>query len=152
MPDLARFFAALADPTRLKLIERLHAGDCCVGELEKAVDAPQPKISRHLAYLRRAGVVFGKREGKRIVYKLAPGDGAAARVLRAWLMGDTETAGGTMGGGNKWAGLNPSQRKAGAGRAKVRRSQAREAARLDEGGLTRGEMILMPLGDLGMID
>ena len=80
---LDRFFRALADPTRLRLINLIARQELCVCYFVQVIDAPQPKISRHLAYLRRAGIVAARREGKWMHYRLAvPADSHAAAILR----------------------------------------------------------------------
>lgn len=82
-PGLDRFFRALADPTRLRLINLIARQEMCVCYFVQVIDAPQPKISRHLAYLRRAGVVAARREGKWMHYRLAvPTDSHAAAILK----------------------------------------------------------------------
>lgn len=63
-------FAALADETRLQLVGLLAQKDLCVCDLVDSLHDPQPKISRHLAYLRRAGIVTTERHGKWIRYRL----------------------------------------------------------------------------------
>jgi ArsR family transcriptional regulator len=91
---LQALFRALADPTRLRLINLMAGGELCVCYFVEVIDAPQPKISRHLAYLRRAGIVATRREGKWMHYRLVePADPHAARIfreLRAWLKEDGE--------------------------------------------------------------
>jgi ArsR family transcriptional regulator len=80
---LDRFFRALADPTRLRLINLLAGQELCVCYLVEVIDAPQPKISRHLAYLRQAGIVAARREGKWMHYRLTiPMDQHAAAILK----------------------------------------------------------------------
>jgi len=68
---LARFFRVLGDPTRLRIIELLHEGDHTVSELIEALDAPQPRVSTHLACLRHCRLVSTKRNGREVVYRLA---------------------------------------------------------------------------------
>jgi ArsR family transcriptional regulator, arsenate/arsenite/antimonite-responsive transcriptional repressor len=85
-PDLVTLFNALADRTRLRLLNLLAGGELCVCYFVELLDEAQPKISRHLAYLRRAGVVAARRDGKWIHYSLVtPGDAAQARVLESAL-------------------------------------------------------------------
>jgi ArsR family transcriptional regulator, arsenate/arsenite/antimonite-responsive transcriptional repressor len=80
---LDRFFRALADHTRLRLINLMAGQELCVCYLVLVIDVPQPKISRHLAYLRQAGIVAARREGKWMHYRLVtPSDLHAAAVLR----------------------------------------------------------------------
>jgi ArsR family transcriptional regulator, arsenate/arsenite/antimonite-responsive transcriptional repressor len=86
------FFRALADRTRLRLLNLMANDEVCVCFLVEALKLTQPKISRHLAYLRRAGIVASRRDGKWMHYRLnQPGDNYAAGVLSAmrdWLMND----------------------------------------------------------------
>ncbi len=71
--DLVRMLQALGDPTRLRLLNLLRGGEICVCYFVEILGEPQPKVSRHLAYLRRAGLVDVRRDGKWMHYKLAPG-------------------------------------------------------------------------------
>jgi ArsR family transcriptional regulator len=76
------FFPALADPTRLRCLLLLAGeGELCVCELTHALDESQPKISRHLATLREAGIVSDRREGLWIHYRLNPELPAWAREI-----------------------------------------------------------------------
>jgi ArsR family transcriptional regulator len=85
-PDLVTLFQALADRTRLRLLNLLAAGEVCVCFFIDILDETQPKISRHLAYLRRAGLAHARRDGKWIHYSLArPASPEAAHVLDATL-------------------------------------------------------------------
>jgi ArsR family transcriptional regulator len=80
---LDRLFRALADTTRLRLINLIAEQEICVCYFVEVLDAPQPKISRHLAYLRRLGIVAARREGKWMHYRLAmPSDSHAAAILK----------------------------------------------------------------------
>ena len=87
-------FKALADRTRLRLLNLMGEGEVCVCFFVEVLGTNQPKISRHLAYLRRAGVVAARREGKWMHYRVAaPEDGHAARVfaeVMKWLGEDRE--------------------------------------------------------------
>lgn len=84
--DLALLFAALSDRTRLRLLNLMDGRDVCVCYFVEILGQSQPKISRHLAYLRRAGVVAARREGKWVHYKIVlPPDTGAARILRETL-------------------------------------------------------------------
>jgi ArsR family transcriptional regulator, arsenate/arsenite/antimonite-responsive transcriptional repressor len=69
--DLASFFRAFSDLTRLRLISLLAGGEVCVCFFVAVIGTNQPKISRHLAYLRKAGVVSSRRRGKWIYYRIA---------------------------------------------------------------------------------
>jgi ArsR family transcriptional regulator len=69
---LTHLFKALADPTRLRIVNLLLEGSLCVCEMETILGLPQPLLSRHLAYLRGAGIVLDKRQGARVQYSLLP--------------------------------------------------------------------------------
>jgi len=87
-------FKALADRTRLRLLNLMGAGEVCVCFFVEVLGTNQPKISRHLAYLRRAGVVAARREGKWMHYRVvSPPDPRASRVFEevmAWLRDERE--------------------------------------------------------------
>src|SRR6187401_1803600 len=63
-------FKALADATRLRILGLLLSGEVCVCDIHESLKIPQPKASRHLAYLRRAGLVETRRDGLWIHYRL----------------------------------------------------------------------------------
>src|SRR6202167_3430278 len=85
--DLVPLFAALADRTRLRLLNLIVGREVCVCYLVEILRLGQPKISRHLAYLRRAGIVAARREGKWMHYSIErPGDARACAILDATLM------------------------------------------------------------------
>jgi ArsR family transcriptional regulator len=80
--DLALLFAALADRTRLRLLNLMNGKEVCVCYFVEILGQSQPKISRHLAYLRRAGIVAARRDGKWMHYKIvAPSHTGAAKIL-----------------------------------------------------------------------
>jgi ArsR family transcriptional regulator, arsenate/arsenite/antimonite-responsive transcriptional repressor len=84
--DLVRFFQALGDPTRLRLLNLMGDREICVCYFVEILDSPQPKISRHLAYLRNAGIVAARREGKWMHYRIVmPPHPGAAHVLKQTL-------------------------------------------------------------------
>jgi ArsR family transcriptional regulator len=64
-------FKALADATRLRILGLLLTGEVCVCDIHESLKIPQPKASRHLAYLRQAGLVDTRRDGLWIHYRLA---------------------------------------------------------------------------------
>lgn len=64
------FFKAFADPTRLRILSILTQGERCVCDIMAVLKMGQSKVSRHLAYLRRSGLVSGRREGLWIHYSL----------------------------------------------------------------------------------
>jgi ArsR family transcriptional regulator len=82
--SFSRLFKALADETRLRIVALLAHGELCVCHLEEALRLSQPKVSRHLATLRAAGVVEDRREGTWVYYHLLrQTDAACERQLRA---------------------------------------------------------------------
>lgn len=84
LAQLEEVFRALGDPTRLRILGLLTEGEVCVCHIYETLGIPQPKASRHLAYLRRAGLVDTRRDGLWIHYRLAePADAAARTVLNA---------------------------------------------------------------------
>ena len=87
-------FKALADRTRLRVIHLIGDDEVCVCFFVEVLKTNQPKISRHLAYLRRAGLVSTRREGKWMHYRLVePPDAHAARIfreVREWLANNPE--------------------------------------------------------------
>jgi len=84
--DLAPLFAALADPIRLRLLNLMNGREVCVCYFVEILKQSQPKISRHLAYLRRAGIVEARREGKWMHYRIErPKDAGALSILDATL-------------------------------------------------------------------
>ena len=78
------FFAALADRTRLRLLNLMRDGEVCVCFFAEALGTNNPKISRHLAYLKKASLVTGRRDGKWMHYRIdPPKDKKAAGVFAA---------------------------------------------------------------------
>ncbi len=69
--EIERLFKALADETRLRILGLLLTGEVCVCEIHETLKIPQPKASRHLAYLRRSGLVGTRRDGLWVHYRLA---------------------------------------------------------------------------------
>ena len=77
-------FRACSDPTRLRILALLRRGETCVGDLATVLDVPQPSASRHLAYLRRVGLVNARRDEQWVHYALAPArNGTHAKLLSA---------------------------------------------------------------------
>jgi DNA-binding transcriptional ArsR family regulator len=75
-------FAALADPTRRRVLETLRAGERSAGEIERTLGAPQPMVSKHLKALRLAGLVRMRKDAQRRLYSLDP---EPLAQLDAWL-------------------------------------------------------------------
>jgi DNA-binding transcriptional ArsR family regulator len=78
----AAALAALADPTRRQLIERLRSGPRAVGDLARGVPVSRPAVSQHLAVLKAAGLVRDVADGTRRVYEIDP---KGLSAVRAWL-------------------------------------------------------------------
>src|SRR5688572_11617715 len=72
--ELAAVYRALADETRLRILALLRDGEVCVCHLHGSLRLPQPTISRHLAYLRKSGLVGARRDGVWMHYSIAPQD------------------------------------------------------------------------------
>jgi len=85
MTTLTTLFRALSDESRLRILNLLFSwGELCVCDIEEVMGATQTKVSRHLAYLRRARLVVQRREGLWKLYSLAePQDENHARILEA---------------------------------------------------------------------
>src|SRR6201747_2510832 len=84
--DIERFFQALGDHTRLRLLNLIGEQEICVCYFVEILGSPQPKISRHLAYLRSAGIVEARREGKWMHYRIVmPSHIGASQILRQTL-------------------------------------------------------------------
>lgn len=77
-----RVFRALADPSRRAIFESLTGGEVGVKELTSRFDISQPAVSQHLAALKEAGLVTGRREGRRVYYRVEP---AGLKPLVDWI-------------------------------------------------------------------
>jgi ArsR family transcriptional regulator len=89
-----RLFQALGDSTRLRILGLLLAGEICVCDIHETLRISQPKASRHLAYLRKAGLVVTRREGLWVHYRLADtSDAILSTIQRAvtHVLGHLET-------------------------------------------------------------
>ena len=84
--EMEQLFKALADATRLRILGLLLTGEVCVCHIHESLKIPQPKASRHLAYLRNAGLVETRRDGLWVNYRMAtlpdPVLGAIADAVR----------------------------------------------------------------------
>jgi ArsR family transcriptional regulator len=76
-----QLFKAFADETRLRILNLVAQRERCVCEFQEILQVPQPTISRHLAYLRRSGLLVARREGKWIHYSLAPPQSTVHELL-----------------------------------------------------------------------
>lgn len=81
LASLETTFKALADTTRLRILGLLLAGEVCVCDIHDSLGVPQSKVSRHLAYLRRAGLVEGRKDGLWVHYRLATLDDPVMQAL-----------------------------------------------------------------------
>jgi ArsR family transcriptional regulator len=89
---LTTVYAALADPTRLRILSLLGEGEICVCHIHASLDVPQPTASRHLAYLRKSGLVAVRRDGIWMHYRVAPQENpVVASVVKAALHALTHT-------------------------------------------------------------
>ena len=79
--DLDAVFKGFADPTRIRILSLLAAGELCVCDIVDILGLPQPAISRHLAYLRRTGLVEVTRDAKFAHYRLAAAEHAVHQNL-----------------------------------------------------------------------
>ena len=111
--DLDLLFKGFADPTRIRLLNVLAAGELCVCDLVELVAVPQPAVSRHLAYLRRSGLVEVRRSAKFAYYRLARPAHLVHRTLLACVR-------------SSFAGVAAldAERAAAAGRVRERRADA----------------------------
>jgi ArsR family transcriptional regulator, arsenate/arsenite/antimonite-responsive transcriptional repressor len=95
LDESTRLLKALADPVRLRLLNLLagEREEVCVCHLHDALELPQPTVSRHLAYLRKHGLVLGRKQGLWVHYRLARSKSALHRILFGCLgncLGDPE--------------------------------------------------------------
>lgn len=82
LAELETLFMALADKTRLRLLNLMRDDEICVCFFTEVLGESQPKISRHLAYLRNAGLVEARRDGKWMHYRIvAPANGLTGQIL-----------------------------------------------------------------------
>lgn len=82
LSTMEKVFQALGDKTRLRILGLLLTGEVCVCNIHETLGISQPKASRHLAYLRRSGIVQTRREGLWIYYRLADSSDGLIRTIR----------------------------------------------------------------------
>lgn len=78
---VGQVFKALADPTRIRILGLLSSGEICVCHIHESLRLPQSLVSRHLAYLRRAGLVEARKDGLWVHYRIAPRRDEVTRTL-----------------------------------------------------------------------
>src|SRR5437870_5974580 len=83
LSEMERLFKALADATRLRILGLLLTGEVCVCHIHQSLKIAQPKASRHLAYLRRTGLVSTRRDGLWIYYRLATSADPVVATIQA---------------------------------------------------------------------
>ena len=81
-------FRALSDPIRLRILHLLRAAELCVGDLVTVLEVPQPTASRHLAYLRRIGLIAARKNSYWTFYAIAPAKTTLRRQLLKCLDAD----------------------------------------------------------------
>lgn len=81
LETLEGVFRALGDRTRLRILGLLAGGEVCVCEIHESLRLPQPTVSRHLAYLRNAGLVTGRKDGLWVHYSLAKTDDPVVQAV-----------------------------------------------------------------------
>ncbi len=82
MKELEQYFKALGDTNRLRILNLLLHGELCVCDIQYVLEATQPNVSRHLAYLKNSGLVLDRRDGYRIFYRIAdPKQGMKKRLF-----------------------------------------------------------------------
>ncbi|MGH9949719.1 MAG: ArsR/SmtB family transcription factor [Pyrinomonadaceae bacterium] len=79
--EIERVFMAFSDKTRLRLLYLMRNGEVSVNDLCEALEVKQPKVSRHLAYLRTSGMVLTRRDGKWVFYSIAPQESRLCSTL-----------------------------------------------------------------------
>lgn len=87
LAHMESFYMALADKTRLRLLNLMRDEEVCVCFFTEVLGDSQPKISRHLAYLRNAGIVKARREGKWMHYSIVPPEGEGGRLVLESVLG-----------------------------------------------------------------
>ncbi len=82
MTDLEQIFKGIADQTRIRILNLLIHGELCVCDIQYVLDSAQPNVSRHLIYLKHAGLVLDRRDGVRMYYRLAqPAEGVHKQLF-----------------------------------------------------------------------
>ena len=81
MISAPQFFRALADRTRLRIVNLLSHGSLCVCDIQRLLEQPQSSVSRHLALLKSAGLIRDRRDGMRTFYALTVWDSRLARAV-----------------------------------------------------------------------
>lgn len=85
MRELESYFKGLADVTRLRIINLLFYGELCGCDIQHVLETSQPKVSRHLTYLKHAGLVVERRDGVRVFYRRAEAGDETLNALSEFL-------------------------------------------------------------------
>ena len=80
-PQTKTIFRALSDQTRLRILNLLQGGELCVCHIVSVLEVPQPTASRHLSYLRRAGLVIARKEGLWMHYRMTSAHSRSHEML-----------------------------------------------------------------------
>ena len=91
--NAAQLFRVMSDSIRLRILHLLRAGELCVGDLVTVLDVPQPTASRHLAYLKRSGLISARKNSYWTFYALAPARTPLRRKLLECLDADRSAPG-----------------------------------------------------------
>jgi len=86
MGKLAIYFKGLADENRLRILNLLFHGELCGCDIQHVIGASQSTVSRHLSYLKNAGLVLDRRVGYRVFYRLVPSGDREVSELFAYLL------------------------------------------------------------------
>jgi len=86
MGNLATYFKGLADANRLRILNLLFHGELCGCDIQHVIGASQSTVSRHLSYLKNAGLVLDRRAGYRVFYRLVPSEDREISELFAYLL------------------------------------------------------------------
>jgi ArsR family transcriptional regulator len=105
-PRADRLFRAFADRTRLRILLLVKAKETCVCDLVEVLGLPQPTVSRHLAYLRRSGLVTSREEGRWAYYRLSPAQGRLHQKLIDCLLACLDEVPELVGDATKRAALD----------------------------------------------
>jgi len=85
MKEVERYFKGLADRNRLRIVGLLFQGELCGCDIQYVLGIPQPRVSRHLSYLKNSGLVNDRRSGFRVFYSLVNDQQGTTKALFDWL-------------------------------------------------------------------
>ena len=85
MNELESYFKGLSDANRLRIMNLLLEGELCVCDIQRVLNSPQPNVSRHLNYLKHAGLALDRRDGLRVFYRLREDNSGNLKSLHKFL-------------------------------------------------------------------